>query len=368
MASITETVARRLPPLPTIGDILRIYGIRAKKNLSQNFILDPRILKKFAKTAGNLNNKYVVEVGPGPGGITRAVLDAGAKEVHVIEKDSRFLPSLQLLQEAAGGNKLHINIGDCLNYNPVDTFSDSLAKEWNTIDEPNLILVGNLPFNVATPLLLRLLEAMHTKSNIYTFGRVPAVLTFQHEVAHRMAAPPGDPERSRLSVVSQNWAEVDYIYNLPGGAFVPPPDVQVGIVRITPLKEPYITGLSFPFINKVVTAIFSGKQKHLKNALGYGLFPKQDQYLSSQLLESAGVPNDEKAINLNMDEIGRICYAYKYLLEEQSQISGTNKLENYTGSNLSNISSSDETKKAVREEEDLKNSGNKPTIQFDIRL
>ena len=205
-----NNLVRRLPPLPTISDILRIYGIKAKKNLSQNFIMDPRILKKFANCAGDLTGKYVVEVGPGPGGITRAVLDAGAKEVHVIEKDPRFLPSLNLLQEAAG-NKLHINIGDCLQYNPEETFPKSLATDWNNSDPPNLILVGNLPFNVATPLLLRLLQAMHSQSNIYTFGRVPAVITFQHEVALRMAAPPGDPERSRLSVVTQNWAEVDYL-------------------------------------------------------------------------------------------------------------------------------------------------------------
>lgn len=95
------SAARRLPPLPSTRDVLRMYGIRAKKRLSQNFILDPRTLDKFARAA-NVAGKTVIEVGPGPGGITRAVLGQGARAVHVIEKDPRFLPSLKLLQEASG--------------------------------------------------------------------------------------------------------------------------------------------------------------------------------------------------------------------------------------------------------------------------
>ena len=110
------SVVRRLPPLPSIRDILRLYNLKAKKQLSQNFLLDPKCLHRLARSAGRLENGFVVEVGPGPGGITRALIANGAREVHVIEKDPRFLPSLQLLQEASG-NVLHINMGDCLRYN-----------------------------------------------------------------------------------------------------------------------------------------------------------------------------------------------------------------------------------------------------------
>jgi len=182
MAYNAKLAARRLPPLPTLRDILKIYGIRAKKSLSQNFIMDPRILNKFARTAGDLSGKYVVEVGPGPGGITRAILDAGARQVHVIEKDSRFFPSLQLLQEAAGPEKLEITIGDCLNYDPKGLFPAEVSREWDSHEPPDVVLMGNLPFNVATPLFLRLMQAMDTKSNMYSYGRVSALLTFQHEV------------------------------------------------------------------------------------------------------------------------------------------------------------------------------------------
>ena len=368
MSSNTINLIRRLPPMPTLSDILRMYGIRAKKSLSQNFIMDPRILKRFAKTAGKLTDKYVIEVGPGPGGITRALIEAGAKEVHVIEKDSRFLPSLTLLQEAAGPNRLHINIGDCLQYNPRETFPKTLATEWDFSGESNLILVGNLPFNVATPLLIRLLEAMHTRSNIYSFGRVPSVFTFQHEVALRMVAPPGDPERSRLSVVCQNWAEVNYAYNLPGGAFVPPPEVQVGVVKLTPLKEPYITGLAFTFINKVVTAIFSGKQKQLKNSLAYSLFPKTTEDLSKRLLEMAEVPWDERAINLTMNQIRNICFAYNHFCEESTITAGKKALKNYVGPKLLN----EEMEEEGRQKKQIINNPLSSTTnlksRFDIRL
>ncbi len=114
---------RRLPPVPGISDVLRLFGLKAQKRLSQNFLLAPSALDKFAKTAGEvyspkdgLVGKTVVEVGPGPGGITRSLLARGAKEVHVIEKDERFLPPLRMLQEASAG-AVKINIGDVLKFN-----------------------------------------------------------------------------------------------------------------------------------------------------------------------------------------------------------------------------------------------------------
>ncbi len=118
----SSALPRRLPPLPTLRDILRMYNVKARRSLSQNFLLDPMTLNRLARTAGDLRGKTVVEVGPGPGGITRALIGNGAREVHVVEKDDRFLPSLQLLQEASG-NVLHINIGDCLNYNMTSKYT-----------------------------------------------------------------------------------------------------------------------------------------------------------------------------------------------------------------------------------------------------
>merc|ERR1711997_55779 len=117
MSSKIPQTWRRMPPLPTTKDLLRLYRIKAKKSLSQNFIMDPSILQRFVKTAGNIDGKIAIEVGPGPGGITRAILDTNVKECHVIEKDPRFLPTLKLIKNAVGPERLHISISDCLHYN-----------------------------------------------------------------------------------------------------------------------------------------------------------------------------------------------------------------------------------------------------------
>lgn len=115
---------KRLAPLPTTKDLLRIYGIKAKKALSQNFIIDPKILQKFVRIAGNIQDAYAIEVGPGPGGITRAILDAQVKECHVIEKDPRFVPTLNMIKNAVGAERLHVSIGDCLHYNVSSKFQN----------------------------------------------------------------------------------------------------------------------------------------------------------------------------------------------------------------------------------------------------
>ena len=169
----------------------------------------------FSLRLGKIENEYAVEVGPGPGGITRAILDAKVKEVHVIEKDPRFIPALNLIRESVGSNRLHVNIGDCLHFNVsskyelpnfilsliavlkmflchittcslnyfTEKFEGKVPKtEWNSPERPPLTLFGNLPFNVATPFIIRLLRNMSDKNDLFTFGRVPSILTFQHEV------------------------------------------------------------------------------------------------------------------------------------------------------------------------------------------
>ena len=183
---------RRLPPLPTVKDILRMYNISATKKLSQNFIMDPRLLDRFAKLCKPAG-KTVVEVGPGPGGITRSILGQGARRCIAIEKDDRFLPALQLLNEASGG-RLDVIHGDVMTLNMETMWPGSDQVDWHG-PPPDMEIIGNLPFNVSTPLIIRWLNAMSEQKNIWKFGRVPLTLTFQLEVAQRMAAPPGNPIR-----------------------------------------------------------------------------------------------------------------------------------------------------------------------------
>lgn len=311
---------RRLPPLPSPRDILRMYGIKARKKLSQNFILDPRTLNRLVETAGPVKGKTVVEVGPGPGGITRAILGNGAREVHVIEKDKRFIPSLELLREASG-NILHINMGDALNYNMSRLFAEELRKPWETADLPDILMIGNLPFNISTPLIIRYMKAMQKKENIFSYGRVPCHLTFQHEVAHRMIAPPGDKERCRLSIFCQNFCNVRYRYTLKGGAFVPPPQVEVAFVSLTPLIKPYIQ-IPFYQLEVIVTTVFHGKRKFIRNSM-LKLFPpsSRNRYERvDRLLGLADLKPDRMAISLDMSEMEKIVVAYKHIVDNDPKL------------------------------------------------
>ena len=300
---------RRLPPLPTVKDILRIYNISASKKLSQNFILDPRQLDRLAALA-EPNGKHVVEVGPGPGGITRSLLGQGARRCFVIEKDSRFLSALQILNEASGG-RLDIHIGDVMTFNMERLSPDLVSSDWHG-PPPNIGVIGNLPFNVSTPLLIRWLEAISDKKSLWSHGRVPMTLTFQLEVAQRMIAPPGNPIRSRLSVVCQNWTRVNHKYTMPGGSFTPKPEVDVAVVTLHPLTEPYIQH-PFPFVNKVVTNIFQGKRKKLYNTLPR-LFPKPMSFLSEVIIEETGLNPMMRAIDLDMNDWSRLCNSYARIL------------------------------------------------------
>jgi len=307
----------RFPPLPTVKDILRMYEIRATKKLSQNFILDPRLLDRIARSGGSLEGKHVVEVGPGPGGITRAILGQGAAKCVVIEKDPRFTPSLEMLKDASKG-KLDIHMGDVLSFNMAKLFDDSLRRDWKD-NPPDIRVLGNLPFNVSTPLLIKWLEAMSERSNIFSYGRVPLVLTFQHEVAVRMVAPPTNPARSRLSVICQNYASVKYLFQISGGAFVPKPDVDVGVVLLTPLAKPYIS-LPFHTVNHVISTLLHTKRKPLYRCVGR-LFPEGFRKpLTALLLKECRLSPDTRALDLKMSDFRLLCQCYHILTKENPSL------------------------------------------------
>jgi len=308
----------RIPALPTVNDILRMYNIRASKKLSQNFIMDPRLLNRMVKKMGNIEGKHIVEVGPGPGGITRSILGQGAMSCTVIEKDKRFLDSLEHLNRTCG-HRLDIHLGDVLHFNMENLFPDNVRKAWDG-DVPDLRVIGNLPFNVSTPLLIKWIAAISEQRNIFSYGRVPLLLTFQHEVAHRIIAPPTDPERSRLSVICQNYARCEYEFMIPSGAFVPEPQVQVGFVSIKPLVEPYIN-LPFPLVNKVISTVFQGKKKIVLNSVSQ-LFPrKMGNLLGNRMLDMAQINPKQRPFNLRMEEFNKLCHAYNHILQKNPSFS-----------------------------------------------
>jgi len=294
-----------------------MYRINAKSKLSQNFIMDPRLLDRLAKAGGPLDGKVVVEVGPGPGGITRSILGQGARQCTVIEKDPRFLPALERLNEASGG-RLDIHIGDVMNFNMEKLFPTVIPTPWDG-PTPNMSIIGNLPFNVSTPLMIKWLSAMSNRQSLWMYGRVPLTLCFQYEVAQRMSAKPGDHCRSRLSVMCQNYTRVQQNFIIPGAAFLPIPEVNVGVVTLIPLTKPYIDH-PYKTIEKVVTTMLQSKRKSLQNQVSK-LFPKTiSSHLANRVLTETRLNPQGRGIDLDMSDWGRVVDSYVRITQENPSL------------------------------------------------
>jgi dimethyladenosine transferase 1 len=150
------TCATKLPPLPALRDFIHMYRLRAKKILSQNYLMDMNLTRKIARQAGNLEGAHVVEVGPGPGGITRAILEENCRRLDVIEIDHRFLPPLEHLAEASD-HRLHVHHANVLKTDIGNIWSDAGVAKCSWMDDPPpLHIIGNLPFNIASPLIIKL--------------------------------------------------------------------------------------------------------------------------------------------------------------------------------------------------------------------
>ncbi|XP_054706233.1 dimethyladenosine transferase 1, mitochondrial-like [Uloborus diversus] len=309
--AIPTNEAFRLPPLPSPRDLLRLYKIRAQRKLSQNFLLDSRINNKIVTKTGSIKDCYVCEVGPGPGNITRAILQNGAKQVVVIEKDARFLPSLEILADAAEG-KLKILVGDIMDLNLENIFPREIACEW-TVHPPPVYIIGNLPFNVSTPLIIKWLRHCADHTGPFVYGRTKLALTFQREVAQRMVAAPGSDMRCRLSVVCQYLCVVDHMFTIPGKAFFPKPEVDVGVVKFVPRIKPLINQ-PFKLINKVVTTIFNHRQKYCLYGIKL-LFPENKPELLQEYLRRTAINCEKRSFQLEMEEFKTLCDVYSEFCE-----------------------------------------------------
>jgi len=309
----------RLPPLPTTRDLIRLYKLRALRQLSQNFLLDERITDKIVRAAGNLKDHVVLEVGPGPGGITRSIIRKAPKKLIVVEKDPRFLPTLELFQEACQNKvDMTIEINDIRAYNFENGFEEALKHDW--FDKPPPInLIGNLPFSVSTNLIIRWLHAISEKRAAWAFGRTPMTLTFQKEVAERMVAPVTHKQRCRLSVMCQLWCRVHHKFTIPGKAFIPKPDVDVGVVTLVPLKEPLVK-LPFKMVEKVLRHVFNMRQKASRRG-GERLFPEELRpELGPKLFHLADTDYNARPFEITTEEFARLCYAYRTICEEYPEI------------------------------------------------
>ncbi|PSN41722.1 Dimethyladenosine transferase 1 [Blattella germanica] len=312
---IKETM--RLPPLPTIRDILRLYRLHAIRQLSQNFLMDQRITDKIVKACGRIKYHEVCEVGPGPGGITRSILNRNPSRLIVIEKDARFLPALDLLEESSNG-RMEVVLGDILNYDMSKVFSDNKRKSWEE-SPPQINIIGNLPFSVSTPLIIKWIQAISEKKSAWSYGRTQLTLTFQKEVAERMVAEIMSAQRCRLSIMCQNWCNVEHKFTIPGKAFVPKPDVDVGVVHFTPLVIPKIP-LPFHIVEKVVRNVFSFRQKYsIRGAETLFPYPVREE-LGMKMYKLADVDPTTRPFQLTIEEFGQLCQAYCNICDEDPRL------------------------------------------------
>jgi 16S rRNA (adenine1518-N6/adenine1519-N6)-dimethyltransferase len=231
--------------LPPLRDIIARYGLDARKSLGQNFLLDLNLTRRIARGAGTLTGVNVVEIGPGPGGLTRALLLEGARQVTAIERDERCVAALGEL-EAAFPGRLRIVAADALEVDPA-----------SLVPAPRKI-VANLPYNIATPLLLAWLRHASAYESF--------TLMFQKEVALRLAAKPRSKDYGRLSVVTQWLCEVQLLFDVPPQAFVPPPKVTSTVVSLVPRAAP-LAPCTLEALERVTAAAFGQRRKMLRGSL-----------------------------------------------------------------------------------------------------
>jgi 16S rRNA (adenine1518-N6/adenine1519-N6)-dimethyltransferase len=231
--------------LPPLREALAAHGLMAKKSFGQHFLLDLNITRKIARLAELGPDDTVIEVGPGPGGLTRALIETGA-QVIAVEKDERFRPLLEELAEAAGG-ALRLVMGDAL-----ETDEAALAGGAPTH------LVSNLPYNVGTPLLIKWLTGPWTPASL--------TLMFQKEVADRVAARPGSSAYGRLAVIAQATCDARVVMDVPARAFTPPPKVDSAVVRLTPRPD-RPSSERLDALQQVTAAAFGQRRKMLRASL-----------------------------------------------------------------------------------------------------
>ncbi|KAK2576800.1 hypothetical protein KPH14_005436 [Odynerus spinipes] len=279
-----------------------------------------QLIDKIIKKAGNLAESHVVEVGPGPGGLTRSIIRKGPKQVIVVEKDQRFKPTLDMLADSFSSINGQMNIiyDDIRNVNMTSMFPMEEKKNWD--DEcPKIHLIGNLPFNVSTPLIIQWLRQISEHTGPWAYGRTKMLLTFQKEVAERLVAEPCQDQRCRLSVMAQTWTSPILRITVPGRAFLPKPDVDVGVVTFVPLKKPR-TAHSFDLFEKVTRHVFSFRQKYSIKCVAT-LFPEYCREEFADLTyKLADLDPTTRPTQLTIDDINRIATAYKYLTEKHPEI------------------------------------------------
>lgn len=269
--------------LPPLRDVIAKYDLGAKKSLGQNFLLDLNLTRRIARAAGPLKDSTVFEIGPGPGGLTRALLMEGASKVVAVERDDRCLKALEDVSGAYPG-RLNVIPADALTVTPQEL-----------IPNGPILVVANLPYNIATPLFINWLERPERI--------LGGALMFQKEVADRILASQGNKAYGRLSIIAGWRSDVKRAFDVSPKAFVPPPKIWSTVIRFQMRKEP-----AFPanqtHLSHVVAAAFNQRRKMLRQSL------KSITPDPIALLNSAQISETERPENLSIEDFCRLANAY----------------------------------------------------------
>lgn len=278
-----DPVARAVLSLPPLREAIAAAGLSAKKSLGQNFLLDLNLTRRIARASGlapgGLATGTTIEIGPGPGGLTRALLIQGATKLVAVERDERAVTALSSLVEASDG-RLELVCADALDINP-----EGLGTAPRRI-------VANLPYNVGTRLLLNWLE---TPEKFASF-----TLMFQREVAERLVAPVGGEAYGRLSVLAQWLCRVKILFDVPATAFTPPPKIKSSVVQLIPRETP-LAPAERADLERVTAAAFAQRRKMLRQSL--------KSLGGDALLDRAGIKPTERPEQLSIEDFCRIANA-----------------------------------------------------------
>jgi 16S rRNA (adenine1518-N6/adenine1519-N6)-dimethyltransferase len=277
-------------PLPPLREVIAAHGLAAKKSLGQNFLLDLNLTRRIARAAGPLEDTTIYEVGPGPGGLTRALLAEGAARVLAVERDSRCLPALQEIA-AAFPDRLRIVSADAL------ALDEPAVLAERSIAEP-VRVAANLPYNIGTVLLVKWLT-----SEAWPPWWQSLTLMFQREVAARLVARRRTPSYGRLSVLAQWRTRAEILFDVNPRAFTPPPKVTSSIVRIEALAEP-IAAAHLSDLEAVTAAAFGQRRKMLRQSLKT-LTPNPED-----LLSGAGIAPTARAEELSVAQFAALARAF----------------------------------------------------------
>lgn len=275
--------------LDPLRDVIRRYDLAAKKSLGQNFILDLNLTRRIARAGGAVDGRTVIEVGPGPGGLTRGLLMEGAARVIAVERDQRCLPALAEIGARYPG-QLDVHAGD------------ALETDWRALlgaSARKAMIAANLPYNVATTLLVGWLE---TEPWPPWWDRM--VLMFQKEVAERIVAEPGSKDYGRLSVIAQWRSEAYIALTLKPDAFTPPPKVSSAVVVFKPREAPQ-PACSAKALGRVTASAFGQRRKMLRASLKT-LVPNPEE-----LLAAAGIAPELRAERLTVRDFAKLALIYE---------------------------------------------------------